>query len=143
MYWIYISPHLDDAAYSCGGLIWMQCQSNQNVNIWTVFAGEPPEGSLSTFAKSILKRWGLDAVPTKHRRSEDIHSSQILGANWRHFDYQDAIYRTYQGTHSSSKISVTSHLYPDENSLFGSLNQEDYRLIDLITESKRNILDPW
>lgn len=135
MYWIYISPHLDDAAYSCGGLIWTQNKSNLKPLIWTVFAGEPTDGKLSPFAKSILNRWDLEATPTKSRRKEDILSSQILGAKWCHFDYPDAIYRTIPVNLSGSKNSGISYIYPDEASLFGPLNQEDFHLIDLIADS--------
>jgi LmbE family N-acetylglucosaminyl deacetylase len=135
MDWIYISPHLDDAAYSCGGLIWTQSQARMDVNIWTVFAGKPPDRKLSQFAKSILNRWKLKADPTEIRRIEDIHSCQILGAKWRHFNYLDAIYRTIPEYQSGSENSGFSHIYPDESSLFGPLNQEDFRLIDLLADS--------
>jgi len=135
MNWIYLSPHFDDAAYSCGGLIWGQNQTNLKVSIWTVFAGNPPEGMLSPFALSIIRRWGLEEKPTKFRRNEDILSCQILGAGWHHFEYPDAIYRTASGNFPGSKLSATGHLYPDESSLFGTLNQEECQLIDQIADS--------
>lgn len=135
MNWIYLSPHLDDAAYSCGGLIWGQNQTNLDVSIWTVFAGNPPEGILSPFALSIIRRWGIEEKPTEVRRNEDIQSCQILGAGWHHFGYPDAIYRTAPGDLPESKLSATGHLYPDEASLFGTPNQEEGRLIDQIADS--------
>jgi hypothetical protein len=35
MRWIYLSPHLDDAALSAGGLIYEQTQAGIQVEIWT------------------------------------------------------------------------------------------------------------
>jgi len=42
MHWIYLSPHLDDAVLSCGGIIWQQVQSGHQVEIWTICAADPP-----------------------------------------------------------------------------------------------------
>ncbi|MBA4379671.1 MAG: PIG-L family deacetylase, partial [Anaerolinea sp.] len=58
MRWIYISPHLDDAVLSCGGLIWEQSHAGTQVEIWTVCTGDPPEGPLSPFAEVLHAEWG-------------------------------------------------------------------------------------
>ena len=93
MYWIYLSPHLDDAALSCGGMIWEQTQSGERVEIWTIFAGDPPPGPLTPFASSLHDRWGTGRQATAARRKEDIQAAGILGAAARHFDLADCIYR--------------------------------------------------
>ncbi|MFN2160131.1 MAG: PIG-L deacetylase family protein [Anaerolineales bacterium] len=134
MDWIYLSPHLDDAAYSCGGLIWMQSQSDQNVSIWTVFAGDSPGGSFSPFAETIIKRWGLMDNPSKFRRNEDIRSCQILGAEWFHFDFPDAIYRIIPHNEATTNNSSMNFLYPDEAALFGPVNQKESQLVGLIAD---------
>jgi len=54
MNWIYISPHLDDVAFSSGGLVWEQSNAGEQVGIWTIFAGDPPVGPLSDFAEKLL-----------------------------------------------------------------------------------------
>ena len=41
MRWIYISPHLDDAVLSAGGLLYDQAQKGIPVEIWTVVCGYP------------------------------------------------------------------------------------------------------
>ena len=91
--WIYLSPHLDDAAFSCGGLIWEQVQAGQRVSIWTVCAGSIPEGPLSPFAQSLHARWktGHEAVSTRHE--EDRLSCQRLGVKTHYLDIPDCIYR--------------------------------------------------
>lgn len=76
---IYLSPHLDDAALSCGGLVWMQAQAGERVEIWTMCAGDPPEGRLSDYAQAHHERWGLGREAVAARREEDARSCNILG----------------------------------------------------------------
>ena len=55
--WIYISPHLDDAVLSCGGMIRQQVQQGERVQVWTVCAKENPYPQLSEFAQTLHDRW--------------------------------------------------------------------------------------
>ena len=57
MEWIYLSPHFDDVALSCGGLLWEQAQAGEGASVWTICAGEVPAGQLSPFAQSLHERW--------------------------------------------------------------------------------------
>jgi LmbE family N-acetylglucosaminyl deacetylase len=95
---IYLSPHLDDAAFSCGGQIHARARRGERVSIVTVFAGPaPPAAELSPFASDLHRRWGLDsgdAVAT--RRDEDRQAAQSLGAACVQLDLPDAIYRVDQ-----------------------------------------------
>jgi len=95
MRWIYISPHFDDAALSCGGLIWEQARQGTPVQIWTVFAGGPLSGTLSDFARATHSLWGTgDARETvAMRQAEDREAAARLGAGLVHFDFLDCIYR--------------------------------------------------
>lgn len=43
MRWIYISPHLDDAVLSAGGLIYEQTRAGHEVEIWTFMCGFPSQ----------------------------------------------------------------------------------------------------
>ncbi len=92
MIWVYLSPHFDDAAYSCGGLIWEQTQSDAQVEIWTVCAGMPP-GELTPFAAELHARWGSGAQAVRERRDEDQEACHILGAAQQLFPIPDCIYR--------------------------------------------------
>jgi LmbE family N-acetylglucosaminyl deacetylase len=117
MSWFYLSPHLDDAALSCGGLIWEQTHSGNLVQVWTLCAGDPPPGPLSTFAESLHLRWGTGPRTGVTRREEDLRTCAVLGATARHFSNPDCIYRR------SSKTGEA--LYPSEESIFGPVHPED------------------
>lgn len=95
MRWIYLSPHLDDAVLSCGGLIREQRRSGLPVEIWTVFAGIPRHKTLSDFARLNHAPWGTgDARQTViQRRKEDLAAAALLGAKAVHFTFSDCIYR--------------------------------------------------
>jgi LmbE family N-acetylglucosaminyl deacetylase len=99
MTWVYLSPHLDDAALSCGGLIWQQTQAGEQVQVWTVCAGELSPGPLSVFAQILHKRWEIedDCVVTERRR-EDLLAMKILGASVQHLSIPDAVYRRHPKT---------------------------------------------
>ena len=92
-HWIFLSPHLDDAVFSCGGLLFELAQRGAKVDVWTIFAGDPPPGPLTPFAESLHARWGTGAGSAPARRREDESACARLGAGARHFDYPDCIYR--------------------------------------------------
>jgi len=95
MRWIYISPHLDDAILSAGGLIFDQVHQGQPVEIWTVMCGFPEEGKLSPFAQFLHAQWGFSstAETVRLRRLEDRRAADRVGAQVFHLDIPDCIYR--------------------------------------------------
>lgn len=95
MRWIYISPHLDDAVLSAGGLIHDQVQSGMPVEIWTILAGYPPKDELSQFAQLQHTMWGFPSADAaiSARREEDRNAAAVVGARTVHFDFLDCIYR--------------------------------------------------
>ena len=101
MRWIYISPHLDDAVLSAGGLIYEQIQAGHQVEIWTILCGFPPEGELSQYAQLLHHVWGISSVDEliRSRRAEDEKACQIVGAKPVYFNYLDCIYR--RGKHGN------------------------------------------
>jgi len=93
-YWIFLSPHYDDVALSCGGLVWDIVNNGGHVQIWTIMAGYPPDENYSPFAQQNHRTWGKsgrDAIDM--RREEDKAACDILGAIPRHFGWPDVIYR--------------------------------------------------
>lgn len=91
---IYLSPHLDDAALSCGGRIARQTSQQEPVLIVTPMAGEPaPDLQLSAFAQELHQRWALPQDAVRARRAEDAAACQILGADYLHWDIPDCVYR--------------------------------------------------
>lgn len=99
MRWIYISPHLDDAALSAGGLIYEQTKSGLPVEIWTMTCGLPPGDEVSPFAEALHSQWGFSSTEeaVRLRRAEDEKAASLLGAKTVHFDFLDCIYRRGQG----------------------------------------------
>ena len=93
MRYIFISPHLDDISLSCGGIVNHLSGNNIKTEIWSIFSGSPIESDLSPFALSLHNRWRLPLNAPKKRRLEDIEACKILGADFRHFNFLDCIYR--------------------------------------------------
>lgn len=64
------------------------------VEVWTLFAGLPTETDFSPFAQQIHQEWGESGEAAfRMRREEDLVACAVLGAQLRHFDWIDAIYR--------------------------------------------------
>lgn len=121
---MYLSPHLDDAVLSCGGLMHHQIQAGTTVLVVTIFAGTPSRDELSAFAARLLADSGhlTDAVTA--RRREDERAARLLGAAHLHLEYPDAIYR----------FGDSSFLYLCDDDLFGTIHPSDRALISRITE---------
>lgn len=134
MEWIYLSPHFDDIALSCGGLVWEQVKSGDKVSIWTICAGKPPPEPLSSYAQSIHERWETSREPVSVRWAEDMISSQRMGASPRYFSIPDAIYRR--------SSMDDSPLYTSESELFGDLCLEEAGLVDTLTAELQKALPP-
>ena len=95
MRWIYLSPHLDDAALSAGGWIYEKVHAGDRVEIWTIVCGYPPPGELSPLAQYLHVQWGTGTAEqtVRLRRREDKKAVRILGARALHLDIPDSIYR--------------------------------------------------
>jgi len=132
MQWIYLSPHFDDVALSCGGLLWEQGQAGERVSVWTICAGEVPTGELSPFAKSLHERWESGHGAAALRRVEDRRSCQLLGAKGRDFDIPDCIYRRDPGS--------GAHLYASEAALFGELHPGEEPLVTQLGDALAGVI---
>lgn len=138
MQWIYLSPHLDDVALSCGGLLWEQAQNGDLPLVWTVCAGDPPPEPLSPFAEELHQRWRVERDAVQVRRSEDVISCARLGAGYHHFDLPDCIYRR-SPQHGQA-------LYTTEEAIFGSLHPDESGLVGemaaLLAQKLHDIANP-
>ncbi len=117
---IYLSPHLDDAVLSCGGMIHRQTRAGERVIVVTVCAGDPPPGPLSEFAQRLHQRWQTPSEVAAVRRAEDLNALAVLAAEGIHLPVPDCIYRTDPAT--------GQHLYASEASLFGALHSPEAAL---------------
>ncbi|MEM9773795.1 MAG: PIG-L family deacetylase [Chloroflexota bacterium] len=138
MKYLFLSPHYDDAVYSCGGSIAELKSQGQSVIVVTVCAGYPPTNELSYFAETLHQRWGLDdhkavAQMIDMRRQEDQSALQILGGDSKYLEIPDCIYR--RGGDQNR------WLYPREDSLFGPLSGSEDNLISDIARSLINLTE--
>ena len=100
-----LSPHLDDAVLSCGGLIARWINRGYDVTVLTIFAGDPPPGPLSPFAQELHSRWDQADGAVASRRAEDRIACGRLGASVAHLAFPDALYR---------RSAAGDPLYPNE-----------------------------
>jgi LmbE family N-acetylglucosaminyl deacetylase len=118
---IYVSPHLDDAALSCGGRIWQQAQAGDRVLVVTVFAGERGADSpLSPFAAQMHALWELEGDAPTMRRREDAEALACLGTDAAYWPYLDCIYRQMDDDFP----------YASEEALFGEVYPAEEKLVD-------------
>lgn len=114
---IILSPHYDDAALSCGGLIAQLSAAGERVVVATLFGGKPDPGRLSPFALQIHGRPLAGDDPIDQRRAEERAALALLTAESRPGDYLDCIYR--------QDAAGTRWLYAGEAALFGSVDPAD------------------
>jgi LmbE family N-acetylglucosaminyl deacetylase len=90
-----LSPHYDDAALSCGGLLALLAASGRQPRVAVIFGGEPdPKAPLTDFARFQHERWGLPPGEViAARRREEANAMRILGAKTELLPFADAIYR--------------------------------------------------
>lgn len=92
--WIVLSPHLDDAALSLGGLITaLTCFTR--VEVWSLFPGASLRGPYSDLADWLhASSGGLTGSRLAWaRKLEDRRACRRLGARARHYPWKDAPYR--------------------------------------------------
>jgi LmbE family N-acetylglucosaminyl deacetylase len=122
---VYLSPHLDDAALSCGGLIHQQVREAVRPLVITFCARSPDYQLLSSFAAEQHHAWGQPEDPVGDRRREDVAAMAALGADYQHWDYLDCIYRRHPLS--------GQFLYTSNADIFGPLCDADLGLIDEMT----------
>ncbi|MFN2140610.1 MAG: PIG-L deacetylase family protein [Candidatus Promineifilaceae bacterium] len=121
---IYLAPHLDDVALSCGGQVFLLAEAERPVLIVTVMAGDPPHLLPSDYARSLHDRWQFQMDAAAMRRAEDARACRILGADYIHWGIPDCIYRTLpQGNQS---------LYNSDEELFGDIHVTEMGLVEMI-----------
>lgn len=124
---IYLSPHLDDAVLSCGGTIYTQTRRGARVLVVSIFAGSPPDDSLTAFARELKERWGASDDPLAMRRQEDLAALEILGAAALHLDFLDCVYR--------QDARTGQPYYPTVEHIFASLHPAEAELHHQILEA--------
>ncbi len=125
---VYLSPHYDDAALSCGGTIHRQTQAGQSVLGVTIYAASPlPNEPFSAFAQSMHADWGNPADVIATRQAEDQEAMAILGADYLRLNFSDGIYRGHP--------QRGEWYYNNDDELFGQVNPHDMLLAGKIVEA--------
>ncbi len=123
---IVLSPHYDDAALSCGGLIARLVATGEQVEVATIFGGKPDYERLSPFARTIHSRPLAGEDPIEQRRAEERQALALLGAASRPGDFPDCIYR--------QDADTARWLYASEEALFGPVDPADGELADELAQ---------
>lgn len=119
-----LSPHFDDAAFSCGGIASSCSIYFDEIHIINIFSASPPTGiDLPPQAKNYHKNFN-EFDPVAYRRSLDINAFNLYDINLSYVDQLDAIYRI--------NIESNAPLYLEPIDIFTQIHATDYRLIPLI-----------
>ncbi len=126
---IFLSPHPDDAALSCGGTIYQLAKSDQRPIVITLFGGDrSSDAPLSDFARDLQARWQLTDDAPAARRDEDRAALDRLAAFLIQLPFADCIYRVDPITRQP--------VYDSEAAIFGSIR--DAEITDRVTEAIRS-----
>lgn len=108
---ICVSPHLDDAALSCGGQLIAARHHGLRTLVVTVCTAVPPVSAhYSDLAVEFHREWGLaEAQAVTTRLGEDRQAMAILGADDIWLGLDDAIYRMPQHYNSRETLFAMPH----------------------------------
>jgi LmbE family N-acetylglucosaminyl deacetylase len=117
---LFISPHYDDIALSCGGTAALVAEAGMDAVVALLFGDHPdPDQPMTRFAEQMHRDWGMSADQViAGRRAEEAESSRILGLRDVFLPFRDAIYR--------------GENYLNEDQLFGAPAQGDVDLPELV-----------
>lgn len=92
---LFVSPHLDDAAFSCGGTLARWAQAGGAAHLATVFTASVPNPTGFALACQLDKGLEADVDYMALRRAEDRAATGILGAQAHHLPHAEAPHRGY------------------------------------------------
>lgn len=91
-----LSPHLDDAAFSCGGMLATLANAGWRVVMSTVFTGSVPDPTGFALACQTDKGLAPEVDYMALRRAEDVAAARALGISLpRHMSLHEAPHRGY------------------------------------------------
>ncbi len=123
---IYLEPHLDDIALSCGGLLALQASRGEATLVVTFFAGNPgSEHAFTPFAAGMHAIWGDQEDMIAIRHDEQRAALEHLGADWLRLNWFDAIYRDDR--------------YLSDEQLFGTLHRKDLEVVQEIRKMLKSL----
>jgi LmbE family N-acetylglucosaminyl deacetylase len=124
---IFLSPHLDDVVYSCGGTLGVQVSCGQTPLVITVFAGIPPSNlQPSPYALQVQHLMDFRENPAQvfeARRQEDAAALDYLRVDYLWLDYFDAIYRGNPAYYSDRGSLIGGDVHPGDSFIDRQLAQ--------------------
>lgn len=127
---IFLSPHLDDVVYSCGGTLGVQVSCGLTPLVITVFAGIPKDDALlSPFARQQHRQMGASstegaAAIMERRRREDAAALDSLGVDYLWLDYPEAIYRGDPAYYTTETQLIGGEVNPNDLWIDKQLSQD-------------------
>jgi hypothetical protein len=114
--WVFLSPHFDDVVLSAGGLVWELTHRGDRVEIWTICAGDPPDGRpLTGYAQLLHGFWNIGEDVPRLRAAEDAACCAVLGAAAsRRYTVPDNIYRYRIGSDQPVIVENEDQMKPLE-----------------------------
>jgi LmbE family N-acetylglucosaminyl deacetylase len=135
---IFLSPHFDDAVYSCGGTLGVQVSVGLRPLVITVFGGAPESGTtLSSFAMDVHRKMGFSQdinAAIQARRKEDATALDLLGVDYLWLDYPDAIYRGIPAYYTSNNQLIGGEVHPGDRWI-------DEELAELLVSLRKRLPD--
>jgi LmbE family N-acetylglucosaminyl deacetylase len=131
--YFFLSPHLDDAVLSCGGLLARFAQAGEKVFVVSVFTADWSAGSpVSWLALRNLRSWKMEDVdsPFTMRCAEDRAAAGRLGVETVHLGFLDAVYRrSADGAFYYTKNTVGVPLQPEDREITGQAVESQLRTL--------------
>jgi LmbE family N-acetylglucosaminyl deacetylase len=128
---IFLSPHFDDAVYSCGGTLASLVEQGYHPLVITVCGGVPPsELELSSFAIQLHTLMGAKqdtsaASIVEARRYEDACALEYLEVDFLWFEYLDALYRGSPAYYATpSHLSGSGTIHPADREIASSITED-------------------
>ena len=121
----FLSPHPDDAVWSCGGLIAHYLSVGNEVTVVTVFDGDEDH----IVDQRDKDSWRKIARPSL-RRAENQRVLSLLGAKEMSIGLADASLRATSGKYT----------YKDRAALFSHIREEDKKLISMLSARLINMI---
>jgi len=121
-----LSPHLDDAAFSCGGTLAMLADAGWRVVVATLFTASVPDPQGFALACQLDKGLGPEVDYMALRRAEDADAMAALGAEPVWLPFREAPHRGYGSARE----------------LFGAA-QDDDGIVDALASAIRDLVSAY
>ncbi|NEU12442.1 PIG-L family deacetylase [Methylobacterium sp. BTF04] len=121
-----LSPHLDDAAFSCGGTLHRLAQAGWRVVMATIFTGSVPKPTGFALACQTDKGLGPEIDYMALRRAEDVAAARALGIGAPvHLGFREAPHRGYASAPALfAAVRADDAIVPDLSRTFRDLVAE-------------------